>query len=103
MVIGKKALVAVVLSMAVVAIVAPLLSAAGCDCTDTCGNLFGCFKSGYGECSQVWYHRCYLGHCGGWAPWQADCAYYCEWTNYWCLSGDTCEQVTRYEEVCISS
>jgi hypothetical protein len=74
---------------------------ASCNCDDTCGSLLGCFKDGHGSCTQVWSHRCQNNACGGWFPWQSDCAYGCQWINYWCPIGDDCEVVTSYYEHCV--
>ncbi|HEC63029.1 MAG TPA: hypothetical protein ENI38_01370 [Candidatus Acetothermia bacterium] len=82
-----------------VGLMSSLSGGAGCDCQDTCHQVTGCNRLGWGECSYVSLNRNHQGQLGQWGWWQADLMEYCRWENYQCEAGKSCEHVTTWLEL----
>lgn len=83
-------------------LITPMGGGAGCNCDDTCAGHAICVETGNGFCRQIWYKKCWNDVCGSWAPWKYDCLEYCEWTNWDCVIGGPCEEVTYHIMQCVN-
>jgi len=97
----RKTAIGVVLTLALVLSTGLLGSSAGCNCSETCGPGCEWIRTGNGDCTQHYYHRCQGSGCGVYNPFTDDCVFYCEWENWWSLLCGDCEHIVAYSEGCL--